>query len=336
MNVTLLILAWNAVVPLQRCLERVFTLDPAPDQVMVVDNGSHDGSADMVVHAFPTVHLIRNEANLGFGRGMNVGLRALMAQTSPPDLIVLLNQDTLVDVGWLGALTSAMSADPTLGAVGCKIRYPDGRIQHAGLILERPRALAHHIGWYEADDGRFDQPMTMEFVTGAALALRRTTLEQVGLFDEGYAQAYFEDVDLLWRIRRNGYRVGYEPRATLVHHESLSLPDPVTRGALYNRGRLRFVFKSYPLDELFGSFADAERRFAAQHAHLAEGRVLRWAYHESLANVDSLVAARCSLEPELPEVVNVRMRALLHELYQTLIHTLYQQAITTAKEIRAL
>ena len=336
MNVAVLILSWNAVVPLQHCLRQVWALDPAPNQVMVVDNGSCDGSAEMVAHTFPLATLIRNGANLGFASGMNVGLRALMAQSVPPDLIILLNQDTLVDTNWLGALINAMRSDPTLGAVGCKILYPDGTIQHAGMFLEHPRAIAQHIGWHERDDGRFDQPTTMEFVTGAALALRRTTLEQVGLFDEGYAQAYFEDVDLLWRIRRVGYRIGYEPRATLVHHESLSLPDPLNRGALYNRGRLRFVFKSYPLEELFGPFATAERHSIIQCARSAEGRVLRWAYNETLTNLTGLVAARQILEPDLPTTTLSRMRTLLHELRQTLAHTLYRQAIMTAEEIRAL
>ncbi|PDW04064.1 glycosyltransferase family 2 protein [Candidatus Viridilinea mediisalina] len=336
MKCAVLVLAWNGGDALQACLERVLALEPAADQVMVVDNASHDGSADRVAHHFPTVTLVRNEANLGFSGGMNVGLRALMAQSDPPDAILLLNQDTLVDVGWLGALGNALHKNPALGAVGCKIRYPDGTIQHAGVYLEEPRAIVQHVGWHQADDGRFDQPAEMPFVTGAALALRRSVLEHVGLFDAGYAPAYFEDTDLLWRIGRAGYRVGYEPRATLVHHESLSLPDPLARSALYNRGRLRFVLKSYPLEVLTGPFAEAEQRFIQQHARYAEGRVLRWAYNETLANLAELVATRRTLEPDLHATALPLIHKLLCDMRQALAHALYHQAQDTVTTMRAL
>lgn len=336
MKCVVLILAWNGGDVLQHCLERVLALTPAADQVMVVDNASRDGSADQVARYFPAVTLLRNEANLGFSGGMNVGLRTLMAQPEPPDAVLLLNQDTLVDPGCLAALSSALHENPLLGAVGCKIRYPDGTIQHAGVYLERPRAIVQHVGWHQPDDGRFDQPTEMPFVTGAALGLRRSVLEQVGLFDEGYAPAYFEDIDLLWRIGRAGYRVGYEPRATLVHHESLSLPDSLMRSALYNRGRLRFVLKSYSLEDLLGPFAQAEQRFIQQHARYAEGRVLRWAYNETLASLTDLVVARRAIEPDLPASVLPLMHQLVRELRQALADTLYNQATATAEMVRTL
>ena len=336
MRSAVIVLTWNAAEAALACLASLAALNPAPDQIVVVDNASADGTADMVAGRFPAVTLIRNAANLGFSGGMNVGIRALLAQEHPPEAIILLNQDTLVDAGWLAALTAALDADPDLGAVGCKIRYPDGTIQHAGVTLDWPRAVARHIGWHEIDAGQHDAPRSLEFVTAAAIALRAEALELIGLLDEGYAPAYFEDVDLCWRLREAGYRIGYAPAATLVHQESLSLRDELTRSAHYNRGRLRFVLKTYTLADLLGPFAAAERAFQHECGHLSEGRALRWAYAEALAALPGIIAARRELGVDTPAHAPAALRDLLVGLRRELAHTLYRRAAACAAEIYSL
>jgi GT2 family glycosyltransferase len=336
MRSAVILLTWNAADAALACLGSLAALSPAPDQILVVDNASADGTADLVAQQFPAATLIRNAVNLGFSGGMNVGMRALLAQESPPEAIILLNQDTLVDAGWLTALTTALEADPALGAVGCKIRYPDGSIQHAGVTLDWPRAVARHIGWHEPDTGQHDAPRSLEFVTAAAIALHAQALDRVGLFDEGYAPAYFEDVDLCWRLRHAGYRLGYVPAATLVHQESLSLRDGLTRSAHYNRGRLRFVLKTYALADLLGPFAAAERDFMAECGHLPEGRALRWAYAEALAALPDILVARQELGVDTPAHAPTALRDLLVGLRRDLAHTLYRRAAACAAEIYAL
>lgn len=336
MSSAVIVLAWNAAEAVARCLTSLAALDPRPEQVLVVDNASLDGTPAMVAERFPQFALLRNERNLGFAGGMNAGIQLLLNQEQPPEAIVLLNQDTVVDAGWLGAIVAPLANEPQLGAVGCKIRYPDGTLQHAGATLEWPRALAHHVGWHEPDRGQHDEPHNAELLTGAALALRAAALRQIGLFDEGYAPAYFEDVDLCWRLRRAGYGLRYEPRATLVHHESLSLRDELTRSGYYNRGRLRFVLKSYALDDLRGPFAAAEQAFLHEHGHNPEGRVLRWAYSETLAALPAIVAARRALEPELPADAPAAMRELLVNLRRELAAVLHKRALACADEIYAL
>jgi GT2 family glycosyltransferase len=336
MRSAVIMLAWNAADAALACLGSLAALAPAPDQVVVVDNASADGTPDLVAARFPAVTLIRNAANLGFSGGMNVGMRALLAQEQPPEAIILLNQDTLVDAGWLAALTAALGADPALGAVGCKIRYPDGALQHAGVTLDWPRAVARHVGWHDPDGGQHDAPRDVEFVTAAAVALRTDALAKVGLLDEGYAPAYFEDVDLCWRLRHAGYRIGYAPAATLVHHESLSLRDELTRSAHYNRGRLRFVLKTYALADLLGPFAAAELAFMREYGHLAEGRALRWAYAEALATLPDTLAARRDLGVDTPADAPLALRSLLVGLRRELAHTLYRRAAACAAEIYAL
>lgn len=335
MQSAVIVLTWNGGDEALACLERLAALDPAPAQVVVVDNASADGTAERVAARFPAFTLIRNERNLGFAGGMNTGMRALLAQAAPPEAIILLNQDTLVDPGWLGAITAPF-AEPAVGAVGCKIRYPDGTIQHAGVTLDWPRALARHVGWHEPDAGQHDTPRDAELLTFAAIALRSAALVQVGLLDEGYGPAYFEDMDLCRRLRLAGYTLRYEPRATLVHQESSSLRDELARSARYNHGRLRFVLKSYSLEQLLGPFAEAERAFIGLHGHHTEGRALRWAYAETLAALPGLVAARRALEPELPAEAHAAMAGLLIGLRRELAHTFYRRAAACADELIAL
>ncbi len=316
MSSAVVVLTWNGGAEAIACLQRVRQLNPAPDTVVVVDNDSQDGTPDQVAALFPAFLLIRNPRNLGYAGGMNIGIRALLDQTPPPDVIVLLNQDTLVDPGWLGALLAPF-ADPAVGAVGCKIRYPDGTLQHAGLTLDWPLALSRHVGRDEPDQGQYDTPRNVNFVTFAAAALRSAALQRIGLFDEGYTPAYFEDVDLCVRLRRAGYLIRYEPQATLIHRESTSQRDNLTRTALVHRGRLRFVLKTYALDEITGPFAQAERDLIERLKQPSEKRALRWAYDKTLADLPHIWNIRRETDQNISEATAAVQRLFLdlqHEL----------------------
>ena len=332
MNSAVIVLTWNGGAEAIACLQRVRQLDPAPDIVLVVDNDSRDGTPDQIAALFPAFTLIRNPHNLGYSGGMNVGIRTLLAHESPPDVIVLLNQDTLVDREWLGAIIAPFT-DPAVGAVGCKIRYPDGTIQHAGLTLDWPLALSRHVGRYEPDRGQYDKPRDVEFVTFAAVALRRQALERIGLFDEGYRPAYFEDIDLCVRLRRAGYLIRYEPQATLVHHEATSQQDYLAHSAVVHHGRLRFVLKTYRLGEIFTSFADAERVFLIQHSHPPEYRAQHWAYDRTLAELPDILRARRELDPDLPLEALIALRALILDLQCELNRSTRQRLAARADDI---
>lgn len=335
MSAAVVVLTWNGGDGAMACLAALAALDPAPAAVVVVDNASADGTADRVAERFPAFTLIRNARNLGFAGGMNVGIRHLLDGPEPPEVVALLNQDTVVDPGWLGAI-AAPFAEPAVGAVGCKIRYPDGTIQHAGVTLDWPRALARHVGWHERDAGQHDTPRDVELLTFAAVALRAEALRRVGPLDEGYGPAYFEDLDMCWRLRRAGYALRYEPRATLVHQESSSLRDALARSARYNYGRLRFVLKTYALPDLVGAFAEAEAAFIRRHGHDPEGRALRWAYSETLAALPGIVAARRALEPDLPPEAEAAMADVLKGLRRELAHHFRRRAAACADELLAL
>ena len=250
---SVIILAWNGVEYLDTCLKAVLTQEYPDFEVIVVDNGSTDGSPDLVAEQFSQVRLIRNDQNLGFAVGNNVGLRVATG-----DVLVLLNQDTVVRPGWLGALVQILLTDPGVGIVGGKALYPDGTLQHAGGQVDE-RGDSRHYGYRQQDVGRFDEARDVDFVTGATLALTRQVFEAVGGLDEGFTPAYFEDVDWCYRVRRAGFRVVYVPQAVLVHSES-SLGAAVSHEGLYlfQRNRLRFVLKHWSIQRLVDEFVPAE------------------------------------------------------------------------------
>jgi GT2 family glycosyltransferase len=302
MKATVIVLSWNGAADLPGCLDAVLAQQGAEADTLVVDNGSTDGSAELVRERFPAARLVENGRNLGFSAGMNVGMRLLRESSEPPDVVVLLNQDTVVAPDWLCNILAPFEQDQRIGAVGCKIYYPDGRtLQHAGAWLEPGRAIPRHYGYGELDVGQYDQPRDFEWVTGAALALRMSALDEVGLFDEGYSPGYFEDIDLCWRLRRADYRVHYAPAATLRHAESRSTGDALWLLALANRNRLRFVFKTFPVERIWGEFVVAERARLALLANGIESRFLSRAYLEGILQRSEWVTARARYFPVSPE-----------------------------------
>ena len=240
---------------LEASLNAVLAQDYDDFELLVVDNGSTDGSADFVATRYPQIQLVRSETNLGFSAGNNLGL-----QHASGEILVLLNQDTVVQQGWLAALVAAFERQPDAGIVGSKILGPDGRtLQHAGGHIERPVVLGQHYGHGELDKGQYDEPRQVEYVTGAAMALRRGLLSKIGGLDEGFYPGYFEDVDFCLRAQAAGYSIWFEPQAVLHHHESASMRrDSLTGHYYYYRNRLRFVLKHLSPVQLTEDFVPAE------------------------------------------------------------------------------
>ncbi len=336
MSIAVLVLTWNAGDAVLECLRSVTQQHLAPDHILVVDNASQDRTVEQVRNQFPNVQVLRNAQNLGFAAGMNVGLTALQELVTPPDIVVLLNQDTQVTPEWLQAISTPFAEDVKIGAVGCKLRYPDGTLQHAGAFLEWPRAIAQHVGWHEADVGQYDRRQEYETVTGAALALRMAALQEVGLFDPGFSPAYYEDADLCWRLRHHDYRIVYEPQAVVTHHESSSISDAVVRSRYYNRGRLRFVLKTYVFEDIIGPFADGEQAFIREHGYSQEARALRWAYVETMAHLPEILTARQSFYPALLANETAQIAAMLMSFKQALTDCLYRRTRSFSEAIRSI
>ena len=202
-----------------RALEQ--TVDLGAVEVVVVDNGSTDGSGDRIAEAFGWVKLLTNATNLGFAAACNQGARA-----ASHDVLVFLNNDTEGHPGWLGALVDTLLGDDGIGLVGPKLLFPDGTLQHAGMWLiddRRSGALNAVHRWYReaADRPGADRRDDLRLVTGAVMAVRRALFDDVGGFDQAYWNGC-EDVELCLRVGARGLRVVYEPASVLVHHEGAS------------------------------------------------------------------------------------------------------------------
>ena len=296
LSISVIVLAWNGAAYIKNCLEALMAQDYPAVEVLVVDNGSTDGTPDIVAQRFPQVRLICNRRNLGFAAGNNVGLGAASG-----DLLVLLNVDTHVHAGWLAALAGAFE-DPSIGIAGCKLLYPDGSIQHAGGFVYGPRGEAEHLGRYALDDGRFGELADVEFVTGAALAIRRTTLDKIGLLDEGFSPIYYEDIDWCYQVRAAGWRVVYLPQAVVTHYESTTFgAETYERKFALHQGRLRFLFKHRPVEWLLDEFGPAEKAWIASMDRNDELMAVRHVCLVMLLNLPGILAYRSGFPENAPE-----------------------------------
>lgn len=303
-NVVVLVLAYNGEHFLRPCLDALMRQDYAHDfGVLVVDNASLDGSAG-IVRSYADVTLMESDTNRGFAGGNNVGLRAVcdgrVAEIFGfhPETVVLLNQDTEVAPDWLTQINAAWQRHPQAGVIGCKAFAADGTtLQHAGGTLLWPLGTGTHRGAGEPDHGQYDEDAPVEFVTGAALAIRTDLLSTVGLLDEGFSPAYYEDVDYCYRVRAAGFDVMYAPAARLLHHEGTSL---VLRSAnhqrIYHRSRVRFLLKWRSLEQL-------EQWVPEERAEIE-----RWSTSDSLARKQAYLYGLLALPRLIVERANISER----------------------------
>lgn len=227
-----------------------------PLEIIVVDNGSARDEAQLLRRRHPDVTVLRSERNLGFAGGNNLGIAAASG-----DYLLLLNNDTEVEDGSVEHLCRTLDDDPRIGAVCPKIRFfaPPRHIQFAGYTPLTRITLRNALqGFGQADDGRFDSPHDTPYAHGAAMLFRREVLATAGPMTEVYF-LYYEELDWSERIRQAGWRIAYDPRATVFHKESATTgrQSPLrtyylTRNRLLyarrnRRGAIRLLSQAYQL-----------------------------------------------------------------------------------------
>ena len=307
LTASIIIPVWNGQAHLSDCLNALLAQERPPLEIIAVDNASQDGSAQLIQERYPQVQLIRNPRNLGFSGGCNAGLRAAHG-----DVLVLLNQDTVVAPAWLQELLRVLEEDPAVGVVGGKAVYPDGRIQHAGGYVT-PRGEAIHYSHGQTDSGYAGENQDVDYVTGAGLAITRRALDAVGFLDEGFWPGYYEDVDWCFRVRRAGFRVVYAPRAVMVHKEASVTATPDHPGLFQiQRNRLRFVLKQWPLEKLRDEFLPAEQawlRGAQESPELVAA--LHHSYLHHLLGLEELLSHRQGQSEGRAEAADVLAQVLV-------------------------
>lgn len=218
-RVSIVIPTFNRLDLTQECLRGIAETAPGAD-VIVADNGSTDGTREFLLaeQGAGRLRCLLNEENLGFSRACNNA-----AALSDREFVLMLNNDIEPRQGWLDAMVGEFD-DPTVGIVGSRLLFPDGRIQHAGVDFKANTETEHLFYYGAGDDPAVLTSRDIPVVTGAALMVRRSLFEALGGFDEGYWM-YVEDVDLCMRAWHAGYRVRYCADSVLVHHQGSSSPD---------------------------------------------------------------------------------------------------------------
>ncbi|MGE3977471.1 MAG: glycosyltransferase [Nitrospira sp.] len=213
---SIIIPVWNKLELTVQCLTALAAVTTESSyEVIVVDNHSTDGTAEYLTSLSGDVQIIRNQENLGFAKACNQGAKAARGK-----YLVFLNNDTIPLKGWLKALVSEVEGYSEVGIVGSKLLYPDGTVQHAGVVLNRSDGLPYHIyRGFPGDTPAVNQRREYQVVTAACLLIRQSLFMELGGFDEGFRNG-FEDVDLCLKASERGAHVVYQPRSVLYHLES--------------------------------------------------------------------------------------------------------------------
>jgi GT2 family glycosyltransferase len=280
---------WNGRRWLDGCLDSLLAQTRPADELIVVDNGSTDGSAEHVREHFPQVRVVELPNNTGFAGASNVGLRAVST-----DAVALINQDVRLEPDWLARTLAALERSPDAASVATKMldMGDPALVYDAGDILRRDGACEQR-GRFERDDGRFDDPGEIFGACAGAALYRRAPVLELGGFDERFF-LYLEDADLSLRLRLAGWTCVYEPAVALHAGEGSGTPPERPVHAWAERNTLLLVARSFPWRWL----------------PLVAWRQAGWAWHAALAGRlgSHLRGARAAL-PLLPAMWRER-RAL--------------------------
>jgi GT2 family glycosyltransferase len=267
-RVAVVVLSWNGREDTLQCLSSLANSGYAPVEVIVVDNGSTDGSAEAVEEGFPEAIVIRMGRNAGFSGGVNAGIEAALEHHA--DAVLLLNNDMVVEPGFLAPLVDA-ALQPKIGAACSQILFADtaDRVWYAGATFNRTRG--HHgrnIGFGGPPLPSVTPPYPVDCACGGAMLISREAIADVGLLDEQLF-AYREDLDWSLRAARHGRSVVVVPASIVRHRVSASTGGEASPTSLYYDTRnLIAVSERYaPLGRLGTSL----RRAEAVLAHLTQG-----------------------------------------------------------------
>ncbi|MFI5303244.1 MAG: glycosyltransferase family 2 protein [Nitrospiria bacterium] len=247
---SIIVVNWNGMGTIQKCLESLLAQSYPSIEVIVVDNHSEDGSYEKGVALFKEkIKWIRNSKNEGFARGNNVGIQA-----STGEYILLLNNDAWADRDWVHHLVSLASLDRQTGMAASRIYLAgEDRVFDNTGHLVYPDGLSWGRGRNERDVGQFDRELEVIFPSGCAALYKKEMLAEIGLFDEMFF-AYCEDTDLGFRARLYGWKCFYSPKAIVYHHFSGSTSQASRfKAYLVERNRRWVMMKNYPLSLLMRS-----------------------------------------------------------------------------------
>lgn len=248
LDLSIIMVCWNNKDYLEPCLHFLYEDDlKSSYDIFVVDNGSTDGSKEMVRQEFPDVKIIENDSNLGLGRASNQGIEA-----STGRYVLLLNNDTIVNGPSLDALVRFLDANPQTAAVAGKLLNPDGSVQACynnfpslkeEFLIATKLGRRFRLGYPSILDAV--EIKEVSWMSSACLLVRREALDEVGLLDEDYF-VYGDEADLQYRLHKAGWKAHFLTQATIIHYGGVSTDRRQGRFRVY-RGKMLFFKKNYSL-----------------------------------------------------------------------------------------
>lgn len=261
MNLSIVIVNYNTKELLCQTIDSILKSNTSASyQTIIVDNNSTDGSAQMVKEHFPGVSLIASSTNEGFAKANNKGIRYANGR-----YILLLNSDTIVLPGTLDTMIDFMDAHPTVGAAGCKVVLPDGKLDKAcrrsfptplnslyqALGLSKLFPNHHKFAQYNLTYLDEDQTYPVECLVGAFMMVRREVIDQIGGLDEQFFM-YGEDIDWCYRIKEAGWEIYYHPEAKIIHYKGASSKKRKYKMIFeFHRAMVLFYKKHYAKNDSF-------------------------------------------------------------------------------------
>ena len=258
MTTKVVILNWNGAEVLPRFLPSVVAGTPPEVEIVVIDNGSTDGSVEVVRRDFPSVRLITLDRNYGFAEGYNRGLDKLRItnyelRISQTDYYILLNSDVETPPGWCEPLIEMLETHPDVAAVAPKVlsHAERGAFEYAGAsggfidALGYPFCRGRILETVECDAGQYDNAREVFWATGACFACRADVFHSLGGFDASFF-AHQEELDLCWRMWSAGWKIMVEPRSTVYHLGAGTLPPSPQKLYLNYRNNLAMLYKNLP------------------------------------------------------------------------------------------
>jgi GT2 family glycosyltransferase len=245
--VCIIVLAWNHLEDTMECLESMMKSDYDPVRILLLDNGSVDGTSDFVRKHFPKVDILRSEINLGISGGYNLGMKYALEQGS--DYVLIANNDIVVDMQMVHHLVDDLEYNPKAGISMPKIYHYYGDRNRLWCTGARWRRFPPSVKMTDVnanDSEKFSQPFEIEFAPSCCLLLRRRLIEQIGYFDAEYF-FYNDDWDYSIRCRKAGYSLRYVPTAKMWHKVSASTQKSDKPAEWWNylgRSTVRF-YKTY-------------------------------------------------------------------------------------------
>ena len=240
LSVTVIVLNWNKKELTIKCVESIKKVNYSNINILVVDNGSTDGSVDTLKEKFPEVSILALENNLGYAGGNNRGFDSLEAD--PPKFVIFLNNDTIVDENFIEPLVKQLLTKKHAGQTVPKIYYENDSqlVWYAGGIVNLWTGSIYHSGIRQNDGPDYSKTHKTKYATGCCFCMRYNEFKEFGGFDENFPM-YAEDVDLSLWIRSAGKQIWFVPASKIWHKVSASIGGEFSFGKLVRKAKGIFL-----------------------------------------------------------------------------------------------